>query len=230
MASLSSKNYLNVLCLAVLTARSHINILVYMFGEFNMLAYIRGTVAQIGDNHIVLDNSGIGYMIFMPASSLYSLKEAAEVTVHTYMAVREDDVSLFGFVTQDELKMFKNLITVSGIGPKNALSILSSFSVEELRLAIAAGDAKLIASSKGIGSKTAQKIVVDLKDKISKESFSNIVKNVKSSNSDVETAVAFVMSTGVTRSQCMNVLNKADSLDGMDIDELIDYIFKNMNV
>ena len=195
-----------------------------------MLAYIKGTVSQIGENFIVLDNGGLGYLILMPTSSLFALNEADEVTVFTYMAVREDDISLFGFITKDELNMFKNLITVSGIGPKNALSILSSISVDELKMAIASEDSKLIAKSKGVGSKTAQKIVVELKDKMAKEAVSDVVKTSAKGSSDLETAIAFVSSTGVSRAQCMKALNKAESLEGLDLDGIIDLIFKNLSV
>lgn len=194
-----------------------------------MISYIKGIIASVNENFIILDNNGIGYKLTMPASSLYKLTEGMDVKIHTYMVVKEDDVSLFGFTTADELEMFKQLITVNGVGPKNAIGILSSISTEELILAIAAGDHKTIASSKGIGAKTAQKIVVELKDKINKKAVSVSASVPKASN-DVETAVAFVSATGVSRAQCMKALSKAETVDGMDVDALIDLIFKNLSV
>ena len=135
-----------------------------------MISYITGTVSEIGENYAVIENNGIGYLINMPGSSLCMLSGGmGEVRVYTFMAVREDDISLYGFVTRAELDMFKMLITVSGVGPKGALGILGSIPVDELKMAIAAEDSKLIARAKGLGAKTAQKIVVELKGKIDKE-------------------------------------------------------------
>ena len=141
-----------------------------------MISYIIGTVDTVSEGFIILENNGIGYKISMPGSSIYAIGGMdGEVKVYTYMAVKEDDVSLFGFLTRAELEMFKLLITVSGVGPKGAIGILSSISVEELKMAIAAEDHKLIAGAKGIGGKTAQKIVVELKGKIDKEVFASVV-------------------------------------------------------
>ena len=194
-----------------------------------MISYIKGIVANVNENFIILDNNGIGYKLTMPASSLYHLTEGMDVKIHTYMAVKEDDVSLYGFRTAEELEMFKQLITVNGVGPKNAIGILSSISTEELIIAIAAGDHKAIAASKGIGAKTAQKIVVELKDKIGKK-VPTIAAAVPKASNEVETAIAFVSATGVSRAQCMKALSKADSVEGLDLDSLIDFIFKNLSV
>jgi len=135
-----------------------------------MISYIIGDVTYVSEGQIILENNGIGYSVTMPGSSLYRLSQSdTDVKVYTYMAVREDDVSLFGFLTRAELEMFKLLITVSGVGPRGAIGILSSISVDDLKMAIAAEDDRLIAGAKGVGKKTAQKIVVELKGKIDKE-------------------------------------------------------------
>jgi len=194
-----------------------------------MISYIKGTVASVNENFIILDNNGIGYKLTMPASSLYRLTEGMDVKIHTYMAVKEDDVSLYGFTSVDELQLFQKLITVSGVGPKNAIGILSSLPADELMLAIAAGDHKTIAASKGIGVKTAQKIVVELKDKIDKKTVTSGIALPKSTNV-VETAVSFVAATGVSRAQCMKALSKAGPVDDLDVDGVIDVIFKNLSV
>ena len=136
-----------------------------------MISYIKGTVSLTEEGGIILECSGIGYRISMPASSLYKLSEGDEAKVYTYMSVREDGISLYGFMTAAEEAMFELLIGVSGIGPKGALAILSSISIADLKTAIAAEDSKLIASAKGVGSKTAQKIVLELKGKMEKEVF-----------------------------------------------------------
>jgi len=134
-----------------------------------MISYIKGTIAAVGENFAVIENNGIGFRLFMPGISLASLYVGApDVKLYTYMAVREDDISLFGFTTKDELEMFTMLIQVSGVGPKGAIGILSSITVDTLRLAIAAEDPKLIAQAKGVGKKTAEKIVIELKGKVDK--------------------------------------------------------------
>ena len=134
-----------------------------------MIGYIKGIVAQINDNHIVLDNHGIGYIIQMPLSSMVSLTEGDEVTIYTYMAFGKEDVSLCGFTSGSELEMFKMLLKVSGIGPKGALGVLSGLSADTLRFAVLSGDAATIARAPGIGKKTAQKIILELKDKVDLE-------------------------------------------------------------
>lgn len=177
----------------------------------------------------MLECNNMGFSITMPSSDLYHMNEGMEVTVYTHMAVKEDDISLYGFQNREELNMFQQLITVSGIGPKGALQILSSISVEELIMAISAGDAKLISSAKGIGLKTAQKLVVDLKGK-----FKNDVRSISASgsvhsNGNLETAVMFAESTGITRTQCMKALAEAEVPADADVDTLIDLIFKNLS-
>lgn len=139
-----------------------------------MISYIKGTVSLTEEGGIILECSGIGYRISMPASSLYKLSEGDEATVYTYMYVKEDGISLYGFMTAAEEAMFELLIGVSGIGPKGALAILSSISVADLKMAVAAEDSKLIASAKGVGNKTAQKIVLELKGKMEKEVFAQV--------------------------------------------------------
>ena len=196
-----------------------------------MISYIKGVVAQINDNHIVLDNHGIGYTIQMPLSSLVSLTEGEEVTIHTYMAFGKEDVSLCGFVSRSELDMFQLLLKVSGIGPKGALNILSGVRVDTLKMAIASGDDKLIAASKGISAKTAQKIIVELKGKINKELLSGGVDVVKvSSNEDtrISEAISAVVATGFDRTSCVRALANIDIPADMSVDEIIDLIFANI--
>ena len=130
-----------------------------------MIRFIKGTIVQTSDSYIILNCHDIGFQISMPSSALFKLSEGMEISVHTHLSVKEDGMSLYGFLSSEDLYMFKQLLTVSGIGPKGALGILSGLSVEELKMAISTGDARLISRSKGIGLKTAQKLVVELKDK-----------------------------------------------------------------
>lgn len=132
-----------------------------------MIGYIKGTLAYVAPNSIVVDNHGIGYNINVPATLLQRLPSAGEeVMVYTYTYVREDAIGLFGFSSPDELEVFRLLITVSGIGPKGGLAILSTMNTDELRYAVLMDDAKAIAKSPGIGAKTAGKLILELKDKL----------------------------------------------------------------
>lgn len=132
-----------------------------------MISYIKGELVELTENAIVLDHDGMGFLIMMPASILSKLPAVgSELKVHTYLYVKEDALDLYGFLTKDDLKVFRLLITVSGIGPKGALAILSTMSPDDLRFAVLAGDSKTISKAPGIGSKTAQKLIIELKDKL----------------------------------------------------------------
>ncbi|MBO4375194.1 MAG: Holliday junction branch migration protein RuvA [Lachnospiraceae bacterium] len=137
-----------------------------------MIGFLRGQVAGFSENTLILDVSGVGFEINVGAPSFASrLSKGDEVTVYTHMSVREDDISLYGFATSDELSLFKHLISVSGIGPKGAVQIISSMGADDLRFAILTGDAKAIARAPGIGQKTAQKAILELKDRIGDGTF-----------------------------------------------------------
>ena len=132
-----------------------------------MISYIKGELVELTENAIVLDHDGMGFLIMMPASILAKLPAVgSELKIHTYLYVKEDALDLYGFLTKDDLKVFRLLITVSGIGPKGALAILSTMSPDDLRFAVLAGDSKTISKAPGIGSKTAQKLIIELKDKL----------------------------------------------------------------
>ena len=132
-----------------------------------MISYIKGELVELTENAIVLDHDGMGFLIMMPASILAKLPAiGSELKVHTYLYVKEAALDLYGFLTKDDLKVFRLLITVSGIGPKGALAILSTMSPDDLRFAVLAGDSKTISKAPGIGSKTAQKLIIELKDKL----------------------------------------------------------------
>lgn len=134
-----------------------------------MYAYIKGTVAAIDGGSVVLDNHGIGYLIYVPGTVLDDLSVGDEVKIYTYFSVREDAMQLYGFLSQDDLDLFKLLITVSGIGPKGAVGILSAMSADDLRFAVLSDDAAAISKAPGIGKKTAQKVILELKDKLNLE-------------------------------------------------------------
>ena len=135
-----------------------------------MISYIRGTLAEKNEDSAVVEAHGVGYQIFVPVPVLSELPPLGEsVKIYTYFSVREDGMSLFGFLSRQDLAMFKQLIGVNGIGPKSALGILSACRPDVLRMAVASGDAKTISRAPGVGPKTAQRIILDLKDKIRPE-------------------------------------------------------------
>lgn len=135
-----------------------------------MYAYIKGELVDITEDNVVLECNNIGYNIKVPFSVVQNLPGIGEdVKIYTYTCVREDAFMLYGFLSKDDLWIFKKLITVNGIGPKGALGILSAMNADDLRFAIIAGDAKAISKAPGIGAKSAERIILDLKDKIDLE-------------------------------------------------------------
>lgn len=132
-----------------------------------MISYVRGELAAIEEQKAIIDVGGVGYGVFMSQQSLSLLPPAGnEVKIYTYLNVKEDALQLFGFLTRDDLDIFRLVIGVSGIGPKGGLNILSCMSPDELRFAIMSGDAKAISAAPGIGKKSAEKLIVELRDKV----------------------------------------------------------------
>ena len=135
-----------------------------------MYAYLKGTLEEIAEDAVVVEVGNIGYNVRVSATTTQGLPGiGSEVKIYTYTLVREDAFTLYGFLTKDDLEIFKKLITVNGIGPKGGLAILSVMNADALRFAILAGDAKSIAKAPGVGNKTAERVILDLRDKISLE-------------------------------------------------------------
>lgn len=131
-----------------------------------MYYYIRGKYITKGENYVVVDNGGIGYKIFTSLSVLERLDPGSETTLYTHLYVREDAMDLYGFPTTEELSMFLNLLSVSGVGPKAALSILSVATPEKFALSVITNDVKTITKAAGVGPKLAQRVILELKDKL----------------------------------------------------------------
>ena len=135
-----------------------------------MISYIRGELCDIVEQKAIVDVNGVGYGIYMPQQALSLLPPMGQqVKIHTYLNIREDAMQLFGFLTKEDLNVFRLLIGVNGIGPKAGLNILSCLSPDELRFAVLSGDAKAISATPGIGKKTAEKLILELKDKLNIE-------------------------------------------------------------
>ena len=202
-----------------------------------MYSYIRGELAEINSDHIVLDVNGIGYQIFIPINSMNYLPSIGEfVKIHTYLYMREDAMMLYGFLTKDDLEMFKMLITVSGIGPKGGLGILSTLSTDDLRFAVLSDDAKAISKAPGIGAKTAQRVIIDLKDKMSlEEAFEKKIENktqtaMTVNNSVKNHAVLALNALGYSSTESLKAVSKVEITDSMDVEDVLKAALKHMSL
>ena len=174
-----------------------------------MLDYIKGTIEEATPTYVVLDNRGMGYMLNISLTTYETLQSACrgEVKVYVYEAIREDAHVLYGFAEKRERELFELLISVSGVGTNTARMILSSLPPQELESAIASGNAASLKSVKGVGAKTAQRIIVDLKDKINVVGAS-LIDKAPSSNEAFEEALAALAMLGFTKQATQKVLNK----------------------
>lgn len=200
-----------------------------------MISYIKGKLTEVEDGIIVVENNGIGFNIHVPATVISSFSSIGdEVKVYTYLQIREDAHSLFGFLSRDDLNIFKMLINVNGIGPKGALAILSTISPDDLRFAILSDDAKLISTAPGIGSKTAQKLILELKDKIKLEetfeSYSKSVNTVKMDDVLVakNEAVEALVSLGYGSTEAMKAVRDVENADELDSEEILKRALKKL--
>lgn len=197
-----------------------------------MYAYFKGTVEEILEDQIVLECHDIGYNIFVPSGVFsYISGIGAQIKLYTYTSVKEDAFMLYGFATKEELRLFKQLITVNGIGPKGALAILSSFSVDTLRFAIMAGDVKTISKAPGIGKKTAERLILDLKDKMSDidvtlPGFTPVQTLNSELNSQRQDAIDALLALGYAASEAMRACNQIEITEDMDSGEILKQALK----
>ncbi len=196
-----------------------------------MFAYIIGTLEEIDEDYIVIDNHGIGYEIYVSKSTLYQFKNIGEqVKVYTYLYIKEDLMQLFGFYTKEEMQLFMLLISVGGIGPKGALAILGILSPSDLRFAILAEDAKAISQAPGIGAKTAQRVILDLKDKVDKVEVSGISAQVDDTNAALKRDVLDAMtSLGFTSSQTLRALEEVEISENSRVEDVIKAVLQKIS-
>lgn len=173
-----------------------------------MYAYLKGNLEEVTEDNIVIEVGGIGYNVKVSTTTADLLPGlGSEVKIYTYTLVREDALSLYGFLTRDDLEIFKKLITVNGIGPKGGLAILSVMSADALRFAIMAGDAKSIAKAPGVGAKTAERVILDLRDKISLEDTLRIlVSEADTRNSKADAGSEGVVLDNVMKKEAIEAL------------------------
>ena len=204
-----------------------------------MIAFIQGELCDAGQDMIVVACHGIGYEIQIPVSVAQVLPDPGNVVkIYTYTYVREDALGLFGFLTQDDLKILKLLITVNGVGPKAALAILSAMTADELRFAILAEDAKAIAKAPGIGPKTAKRMIIELKDKLNLESMIEGHGDAEMSLSDPGDAAANVRdevimaltALGYGNTEAVRAVRAVSGADEMDSETLLKQALKKIMI
>lgn len=187
-----------------------------------MYSFISGKVAEKNPAYVVIDNHGVGYLINITLNTYTSVGEQEEVKLYVHMAVREDAHVLYGFYTEEERSLFLQLITVSGVGCNTARLILSSLTVKETVEAIATNNIKMIQGVKGIGAKTAQRIIVDLHDKVSKLNISDGEKTPVMYNTLKEEALSALMVLGFNKTNVEKTLDKLMSqMNNPNVEQLI---------
>lgn len=204
-----------------------------------MIAFIQGELCEVGQDTIIVACQGIGYEIQVPVSVAQSLPDPGNrVKIYTYTYVREDALGLFGFLTRDDLTVFKLLITVNGVGPKAALAILSSMTADELRFAILAEDAKAISKAPGIGPKTAKRMNIELKDKLDLESMIDnhgdsstyAAGNAEAAASVRDEVIMALTALGYSNTEAVRAVRAVSGADEMDSETLLKQALKKIMV
>ena len=189
-----------------------------------MYAFLKGTIADTEEDALIVEVNSIGYRIYVPKDMILSSKIGSSITVYTYTCVREDAFILYGFSSKEDLSLFKLLITVSGVGPKMGLAILSSMDSNSIRTAIIMQDAKLLSSAPGVGAKTAGRIILELKDKV------NPLDIISASKDDVtneavinlrQEAYEALISLGVSNLKATQALNEIEITEDSKIEDII---------
>lgn len=198
-----------------------------------MISYIQGEISEISAESAVIDVGGVGYCVLISAKEASRMPSVGSVVrVYTYLSVREDAMKLYGFLTKEDLDFFKLLITVNKVGPKVAQDILSVMEPQDLRMAILSGDAKTIAKCPGVGPKTAQRIILDLKDKVDIEEALDIAAGVKEGGSENEEArgdaMEALIALGFPPAQCIKAVRAVENADALTAEEIISAALKNM--
>lgn len=201
-----------------------------------MYSYIKGILTDVEENLVVIEAGGIGYNIYTTAQTFdYLPSVGEELKLYTYLNVREDAMLLYGFLTKDDLRVFKLLLGVSGIGPKGALAILGVMSTDDLRFAVLADDAKAIAKAPGIGAKTAQRLILELKDKLSlEEAFEQKLSNEAAKKAPNQLtgikndAVQALVALGYSSSDALKTVNAVEITEDSDVEDVLKAALKNM--
>ena len=194
-----------------------------------MYAYLKGTIEDITEDNLVIEAGQIGYNVKVSARTVNALGGIGSfVKIYTYTLVREDTFNLYGFLTKDDLEIFKKLITVNGIGPKGGLAILSIMSADELRFAILAADAKAIAKAPGVGAKTAERVILDLKDKISiedaispKETVAALAVAGEDIGNRKNEVIEALTALGYSASDALRAVKQVETTEDISVEEIL---------
>lgn len=201
-----------------------------------MIAYLKGIVEEVSETRLVLEVNEIGYQIFISARDAADMPGRGEkVKIHTYLNVKEDAMQLFGFLSEDDLEMYKLLLNVNGIGPKAALGVLSVMTADDLRFAVLSDDVKAISRAPGVGGKTAQKLILELKDKLKLEdafekklaSTARLGAEAVAADAKSE-AVQALTALGYSNSDALRAVRKAQVTDDMDTETILKLALKQM--
>ena len=201
-----------------------------------MISYIKGILEDMSPGMVVVDNHGIGYQMMVPMRGESFPKIGQEIKIYTHMHVREDDVSLFGFLSKEEKEAFELLIGVNGIGPKEGLSVLSTLSVYELKMAVISEDVKTISKTPGLGPKGAKKLILELKDKLSFEELeedgvgAEIFDTSADSSDSVMITIEGLVSLGYSKSEAAIAVNKVEAAKDLTPEELLKKALKNIMI
>lgn len=200
-----------------------------------MYSYIKGVLAELEEDAIVVETGGIGYHIYTTGQTFSRLPSLGdEVKIYTYLYIREDAMLLYGFCSKDELRVFKLLLGVSGIGPKGALAILSVMTTDDLRFAVLGDDAKTIAKAPGVGVKTAQRLILELRDKLSiEDAFEEKLSQAEDTARDrvkgaKNEAVQALVALGYSSSEALKALGGIEITEETDVEDLLKAALKNM--
>ena len=199
-----------------------------------MIAYLKGEVAAVGENRLVLEVNKIGYQILISGRDAADMPPVGEeVTIHTYLNVREDAMQLFGFLSEDDLEIYKLLISVNGIGPKAGLGILSTLSADDLRFAVLSDEVQAITKAPGIGAKTAQKLILELKDKLSlEEAFEKKLQKAEAAlEGDEESrgqAVQALVALGYSNTEAFRAVKRVEITEDMDTEAILKQALKKL--
>lgn len=203
-----------------------------------MISFICGQVADITENSVIIETGGIGYEIFMTGEAIeQAARMEGKVKIHTYFQVREDAMQLYGFWHKDDLQVFRLLLSVNGIGPKAALGVLSGLSADELRFAVLSDDVKTLSRAPGIGKKTAQKLILELKDKLKLEDAFEKKLMHEQENADLngadfhdgrQEAVEALTALGYSSSEALKAVHKVTDVDPGDVEAILKAALKQL--
>ena len=194
-----------------------------------MIGYVKGKVLSLSNGVVLLENNGMGYEITCSAAVYQKLAEDKAGEVYTYLAVREDGLSLYGFISPEEKNMFLKLISVSGVGPKMGITVLSNMKLSDLALKIATSDVKGLSSVKGLGKKTAERIILELREKITADTDDSLSQQQTVEDTEVnDDAVIALMSLGFNKTECIKAVKQATVSGARTIEEVISYAIRNI--